>query len=212
MSNILKALDENLADEFMKMAKAKGFNVRKAGTPDQERERTQNMLAQRQKDREMEPKPTYGDDKISQWKEELSKAKEGFDKNYDYSDDNSYWREQNQKAKTIRHYTELLKKAGEEIDESQEADYGHEYQDMVQRVGDKAKSGPLKTVWDPVKRLYKNVPVEPKQDDKKEGIMGAIESMQYQDYEKQAEELHRLMMLASKNHDEAEFEIGRAHV
>ena len=29
---------------------------------------------------------------------------------------------------------------------------------MVSRVGKLAKSGPLKTVWDPVKRVYKNVP------------------------------------------------------
>jgi hypothetical protein len=42
---------------------------------------------------------------------------------------------------------------------SKEADYGPEYQDMVKRVGQRAKQGPLKTVWDPVKRVYKNVPV-----------------------------------------------------
>lgn len=40
-----------------------------------------------------------------------------------------------------------------------EADYGDEYQAMVRRVGQLAKSGPLKTVWDPVKRVYKVVPV-----------------------------------------------------
>lgn len=38
--------------------------------------------------------------------------------------------------------------------------YGPEYQAMVQRVGQRAKQGPLKTVWDPVKRVYKNVPVK----------------------------------------------------
>lgn len=42
-----------------------------------------------------------------------------------------------------------------------EADYGPEYQDMVRRVGQLAKQGPLKTVWDPVKRVYRNVPVNP---------------------------------------------------
>lgn len=40
-----------------------------------------------------------------------------------------------------------------------EADYGDEYQAMVRRVGQLAKAGPLKTVWDPVKRVYKVVPV-----------------------------------------------------
>ena len=138
-----------------------------------------------------EPKPTYGDDKISQWKEELSKAKEGFDKNYDYSDDNTYWRDQNEKAKLIRHYTKLLKDAGVELDETKEADYGSEYQDMVKRVGDLAKQGPLKTVWDPVKRLYKNVPVEPKKDDKKEGIMSA--------FNKNPEELRAKYVQAAKD-------------
>jgi len=42
-----------------------------------------------------------------------------------------------------------------------EADYGPEYQAMVQRVKKLAKEGPRKTVWDPVKRVYKTVPVNP---------------------------------------------------
>jgi len=39
-----------------------------------------------------------------------------------------------------------------------EADYGADYQDMVSRVKKLAGMGPLKTVYDPVKRVYKNVP------------------------------------------------------
>lgn len=35
-----------------------------------------------------------------------------------------------------------------------------EFDEMVKRLGKKAKQGPLKTVWDPVKRVYKNVPVK----------------------------------------------------
>ena len=38
--------------------------------------------------------------------------------------------------------------------------YGAEYQSMVKRVGDRARQGAMKTVWDPVKRVYKNVPVK----------------------------------------------------
>ena len=38
--------------------------------------------------------------------------------------------------------------------------YGPEYQAMVKRVGDRARQGAMKTVWDPVKRVYKNVPVK----------------------------------------------------
>jgi len=40
-----------------------------------------------------------------------------------------------------------------------EADYGDDYQAMVSRVKKLAGLGPLKTVWDPEKRVYKNVPV-----------------------------------------------------
>ena len=45
-----------------------------------------------------------------------------------------------------------------------EADYGPDYQDMVARVKKLAGLGPLKTVYDPQKRVYKNVPtaVQPK--------------------------------------------------
>jgi len=35
-----------------------------------------------------------------------------------------------------------------------------EFDDLVKRVGQRAKQGPMKTVWDPVKRVYKNVPVK----------------------------------------------------
>lgn len=45
--------------------------------------------------------------------------------------------------------------------EAPEADYGDEYQDMVARVKKLAGLGPLKTVWDPEKRVYRNVPVNP---------------------------------------------------
>ena len=39
-----------------------------------------------------------------------------------------------------------------------EADYGDDYQDMVARVKKLAGMGPLKTVYDPQKRVYRNVP------------------------------------------------------
>ena len=48
--------------------------------------------------------------------------------------------------------------------EQPEADYGDDYQDMVARVKKLAGMGPLKTVYDPAKRVYKNIPtaVQPK--------------------------------------------------
>jgi len=39
-----------------------------------------------------------------------------------------------------------------------EADYGADYQDMVSRVKKLAGLGPLKTVYDPNKRVYRNMP------------------------------------------------------
>ena len=42
-----RGLTEGLADDFMKMAQDKGYNARRAGTPEQERERSQQILAQR---------------------------------------------------------------------------------------------------------------------------------------------------------------------
>ena len=89
MSNILQALNESLADEIMAIAKSKGMNPRLRGTPEQERERTQQMLAQRAKDREMNPpqKPTLSPEQVEQLKQSLEQEEKGFDPYYEYSDD-----------------------------------------------------------------------------------------------------------------------------
>ena len=47
---------------------------------------------------------------------------------------------------------------------SQEADYGDDFQALVRRVRQLAGEGPRKTVYDPEKRVYKTVPVNPKKD------------------------------------------------
>jgi hypothetical protein len=63
-------------------------------------------------------------------------------------------------------YTDLPKKAneGKSAPKEKEADYGDDYQDMVARVKKLAGLGPLKTVYDPNKRVYRNMPtaVQPK--------------------------------------------------
>ena len=63
-------------------------------------------------------------------------------------------------------YTDLPKKAdeGKLAPKEKEADYGDDYQAMVARVKKLAGLGPLKTVYDPQKRVYRNVPtaVQPK--------------------------------------------------
>ena len=52
-----------------------------------------------------------------------------------------------------------------------EANYDASWDEKVKRVGQLAKEGPRKTVWDPVKRVYKTVPVNtPK---KEEGVTEA---------------------------------------
>jgi LysM repeat protein len=57
---------------------------------------------------------------------------------------------------------EAVNKLAEQFAAFMEAqdEYGPEYQAMVRRVGDRARQGAMKTVWDPVKRVYKNVPVK----------------------------------------------------
>jgi hypothetical protein len=57
---------------------------------------------------------------------------------------------------------EAINKLAEQFAAFMEAqdEYGPEYQAMVQRVGQRARQGAMKTVWDPVKRVYKNVPVK----------------------------------------------------
>ena len=45
-----------------------------------------------------------------------------------------------------------------------EANYDSAWDEKVKRLGQMAKEGPRKTVWDPVKRVYKTVPVNPPKD------------------------------------------------
>jgi hypothetical protein len=63
-------------------------------------------------------------------------------------------------------YKDLPKKAdeGKSAPKEKEADYGDDYQAMVSRLKQLAGAGPLKTVYDPKKRVYKNIPtaVQPK--------------------------------------------------
>ena len=51
-----------------------------------------------------------------------------------------------------------VKENDKQKNEPPEADYGDDYQRMVQRVKRLAGLGPLKTVYDPQKRVYRNVP------------------------------------------------------
>ena len=57
-------------------------------------------------------------------------------------------------------YKSLPKKADESKSKpaEKEADYGDNYQDMVKRMKKLAGLGPLKTVYDPTKPMYRNMP------------------------------------------------------
>jgi hypothetical protein len=50
--------------------------------------------------------------------------------------------------------------------DKEETEYGPEWDEKIQRLKKLAGMGPLKTVWDPVKRVYKNVPVNQKPEEK----------------------------------------------
>ena len=60
--------------------------------------------------------------------------------------------------------TEGEQQKGADYRDPPEADYGDDYQDMVARVKKLAGLGPLKTVYDPARRQYRNMPtaVQPK--------------------------------------------------
>jgi hypothetical protein len=64
LNNLFGSSDTNegLADEFAAMARAKGMNVRIPGTPAQERERTQQLLAQRAAERKKTDQATARQD------------------------------------------------------------------------------------------------------------------------------------------------------
>lgn len=159
---------ESLADEFMAMAKAKGMNPRLRGTPDEERARTDAMLKQRAADRANAPAPAaIGAGERARLEAQLKDLEAKFDPSYDYSDDHSYWTQQRGISQQIGAIKQRLKQGMAEG--KPEADYGDDYQQMVLRLKKLAGAGPLKTVWDPAKRVYKNVPtaVQPAQQPKK---------------------------------------------
>jgi hypothetical protein len=62
---------------------------------------------------------------------------------------------------------EAEQQKGADYRDPPEADYGDDYQAMVKRMKQLAGAGPLKTVYDPTKRVYKNVPTATQPGNKK---------------------------------------------
>jgi hypothetical protein len=96
------------------------------------------------------------------------------DDHYEYSDNDDAGNDIDSRTGKPWGPYDVVAFAGNELDESvaegnkkpeqPEADYGDEYQAMVKRMKQLAGAGPLKTVYDPAKRVYKNIPtaVQPK--------------------------------------------------
>ena len=101
------------------------------------------------------------------------KAEHMVDMDYDDMRDRPYGYSEKQRSKFQRYIDKKEPRAkgdrdwdppkkgvaeGNRKPEPPEADYGADYQDMVSRVKKLAGLGPLKTVYDPQKRVYKNMP------------------------------------------------------
>lgn len=91
-----KKIDESLADQIMQSARAAGLNPRLAGTPEQERERSQQILAQRAQERDQQARQAAMDDarNLMALKTEYKQMKDRYESlggsNWQYAD-----REQN---------------------------------------------------------------------------------------------------------------------
>jgi hypothetical protein len=101
--------NEGLGDDFTQFMKDKGIKHRVAGSPDQERQRTQDMMAQRAKDRANAPAPAAPSPQaIAQAKEKLAMLSRQFDPSYQYSDDHSFWTKQHALAQQIHNLEKFI--------------------------------------------------------------------------------------------------------
>lgn len=69
---------------------------------------------------------------------------------------------------TLSKYEQWKNKHQGVAEDSKEQEYGPEWDEKIKRLGQMAKQGERKTVWDPVKRVYKTVPIQ--QSSTKEGL------------------------------------------
>lgn len=94
--NANEDIEESLADQIMQSARAAGLNPRLRGTPEQERERTQQMMSQRAHEREQQGQQAASADvsNLAELKAEYKQMKDSYESlggsNWQYAD-----REQN---------------------------------------------------------------------------------------------------------------------
>jgi hypothetical protein len=110
---------DDLKSQFLAMLKDKGIKHRVAGSPEQEKQRTQDMMAQRAKDRANAPAPAApSPQEIAQAKEKLAMLSKQFDPNYQYSDDHSFWTKQHALAQQIRSLEKFIARGEVGVGES----------------------------------------------------------------------------------------------
>jgi len=101
-------IGESLGDDFKSFLKDKGIKHRVRGTPDEERQRTQDMIAQRAN------APAHVSQELSSeerfhLEQELGHLEAQFDPNYQYSDDHSVYTKHHSLAQRINSIKHRLK-------------------------------------------------------------------------------------------------------
>ena len=125
--------ENDLAQQMLALAKKISPNARLAGTPEQERERTQQMLAQRARDRNNQPAQEVSAEQRAQLQAKLKELEAKFDPDYEYSDDHSFWSKQNAIAQQINSIRKQLSIT--EISKQKLGDYLHAaHRDVVDRA------------------------------------------------------------------------------
>jgi hypothetical protein len=110
---------DDLKSQFLALLKDKGIKHRVAGSSEQEKQRTQDMMAQRAKDRANAPAPAAPSPQaIAQAKEKLAMLSRQFDPNYQYSDDHSFWTKQHALAQQIRSLEKFIARGEVGVGES----------------------------------------------------------------------------------------------
>ena len=125
--------ENDLAQQMLALAKKVSPNARLAGTPDEERARTQQMLAQRAADCKDQPAQQVSDEQRAQLQAKLKELEAQFDPNYQYSDDHRFWSRQNAIAQQI---SSIRKQLGlTEVSKKTLGDYLHgAHKDVVDRA------------------------------------------------------------------------------
>jgi hypothetical protein len=141
-----QGVDESLADDFAAFAKERGGKIRYGQQPDKP------VTAP------AAPRPAAPVDRDA-LTAELKKLQAQLDPNYQYSDDHSFWSKQDAIAKRIDGIKKQL-----DVTEAQDEKIGNmpadKFDAAMARLKQLAGAGPLKTVYDPATRRYKNVPVD----------------------------------------------------